>query len=128
MSRWQREDGFPSDAYFQAVAAALTEAGVPPCEWDREEDWEVNYKIDPTMVARGPVAGAARHGLYVSWRCDEQAEPSGPDAFTGPGWYWVPYSRPDTALGDYAGELSLAYLAEPPEVAAAVRAVVLGGA
>ena len=51
----------------------------------------------------------------------------GPDDFTGLGWYWVPYSKPQEALGDFTKEFDLAYLAEPSEVAAAVWALVLGG-
>ena len=135
LSPWQRpEDGFPSDAYFEAVAAALTEAGVPAYEWNREEDWEVNYRIDRDIVARGPLHCTARHGLYISWRCEETDNPLSADehtpdgGFTGYGWYWVPYSKDDTALGDFAREFEeLAYLAEPSAVAAAVWALVLGG-
>lgn len=123
--KWRREDGFPSDAYFDAVDAALAGAGVPACDYNREEDWEVNYQIDPEVVARGPAAWAD-HGLFVSWRCDEHDDALGPDGFTGLGWYWVPYTKRG-ALGDFAKGLDLAYLAEPSEVAAAVRALVLGG-
>ncbi len=124
-SRWQRpEDGFPSDTYFEVVAAELAKAGVPAYYWDREEDWEVNYRIDRDVVARGPLAWA-EYGLYVSWRCGEADDPRGPDGFSGPGWCWIPYSKRG-ALGDFAKEFpSLPHLAEPEEVAKAVQALVL---
>jgi hypothetical protein len=124
LDHWQREDGFPSDAYFEAVTAALAAAGVTLEDWNREEDWEVNYQVDPELVAKGPLAWAT-HGLYVSWRCDEHDEPQHAEDFTGLGWYWVLYSK-QSALGDFAKEFVLAYLAEPGDVAEAVRNLVTG--
>lgn len=123
LSRWQRPDGFPSDAYFETVAAALEAAGVTLEDWNREEDWEINYEISPDVVAAGPQR-RARHGLYVSWRCNEEDEPV-TGGFTGLGWYWVPYTKPD-AGGDFAKELDLTYLAEPERVTSVVRTLVLG--
>jgi hypothetical protein len=116
---WQRpEDGFPSDAYFEAVAAALRAAGVHLNDWNREEDWEVNYELADDVIALSPLAWA-EHGLYVSWRCDEADEPLS-SGFTGLGWYWVPYSKPQVALGDFAEQFEINELAEPADVAAAV--------
>jgi hypothetical protein len=124
---WQRpDDGFPSDEYFAAVSDALRSAGVPLLDWGREEDWEVNYQVHPNAVAASPLSWA-EHGLYVSWRCDQDDEPL-TDGFTAagglssPGWYWVPYSKP-RAGGDYAKEFELHPLAEPEDVAAAVWAL-----
>lgn len=120
---WQRPDGFPSDDYFDGVESALLAAGIP-IEWSsREEDWEYNVALDEAAYRDGPL-GWARHGLIVSWRCDEQDEPTHADDFTGLGWYWVPYSKPQVALGDYAKEFDLPYLAEPEQVAAAVSALI----
>lgn len=122
---WQRpEDGFPSDAYFQAVVDTLTAADIHVEDWGREEAWEVNYSLAYAAYADGPLAWA-KHGLYVSWRCDQDNEPQHPDDFTGPGWYWVPYTKPNTAGGDYAEKFdTLPYLAEPQDVAEAVAALI----
>jgi len=125
LSKWQREDGFPSDEYFDAVLAALEEAGVGVVEANREDDWEYNVELDPDTYL-GHWGRAAAHGLYVSWRCDEMDEPQHEDDFSGWGWYYVPYSREGEALGDYAKSLDLAYIAEPREVAAAVQDVATG--
>lgn len=124
LSRWQQEDGFPSKAYFEAVAKALEDAGVTLAGWDIEEPWEVNYEISPDVVASGPQRRAVE-GLYVSWRCDEADEPEHADDFSGLGWYWCPYTKPG-AGGDFAKEFDLAYLAEPGEVAEAVAGLVKG--
>ncbi len=121
---WQRpEDGFPSDAYFEAVAADLRAAGVQLNDWHREEAWEVVYELADDVVAASAYAWA-EHGLYVSWRVDEQSEPltEGFTAIGGldlPGWFWVPYSKPG-AGGDFAKNFGIAELAEPEDVAAAV--------
>lgn len=119
LDRWQREDGFPSDEYFDAVESALLTAGIG-IDWSsREEDWEWNVKLSDDAYANGPLAWA-KHGLFVSWRCDQDDEPTHADDFTGLGWYWVPYTKPQTACGDFAKEFELPYLAEPDQVAAAV--------
>ena len=120
---WQRPDGFPSDAYFDAVESALLAAGVGINWSSREEDWEWTVELAKESYTDGPL-GWAKHGLYVSWRCDEMDEPAHADDFTGLGWYWVPYSRPQTACGDFAREFELPYLAEPEQVAAAVAALI----
>lgn len=125
LSRWQQADGFPAKAYFQAVAKALEDAGVTVAGWDIEEPWEVTYEIARDVVAAGPLAWA-EHGLYISWRCDERDEPKHADDFSDLGWYWVPYTKRG-ALGDFAKEFDLAYLAEPGEVAAVVAGLVKGG-
>jgi hypothetical protein len=120
---WQREDGFPSDDYFEAVATALTAAGISVASWWRDEDWDVAYELAPEAYQDGPLKWA-KHGLYVSWQCGEEDKPAGPGGFTGLGWYWVPYTKPDTALGALAQEFRLPYLADPDRVAAAVAALV----
>ncbi len=123
LDRWQRPDGFPSDAYFDAVESALLAAGIGIESSSREEDWEYVVELAPDAYRDGPLSWA-RHGLYISWRCDEQDEPTHADDFTGLGRYWVPYSKPQTACGDYAEEFLLPYLAEPEQVAAAVAELV----
>lgn len=125
-SPWQREDGFPSDAYFDAVISAIESAGVEVGEGNREEDWEYNIELHPDSYL-GHWGRAAAHGLYVSWRCDEMDDPQDQDDFTGWGWYFVPYSREGEALGDYSKSLNLPYLAEPGEVADAVKTLVTSG-
>lgn len=124
LSRWQQEDGFPAEAYFEAVAKALEDAGIALEGWNIEEPWEVNYEISPDMVAVGPLRWAVE-GLYVSWRCDEGDEPKHAGDFSGLGWYWCPHTKPG-AGGDFAKELGLPYLAEPEEVAVAVVGLVKG--
>lgn len=120
---WQRPDGFPSDTYFKAVVDALNAAGIPVKHSSREEDWEFVIELDPSAYASGPLSWA-EHGLYVSWRCDDECEPGHADDFDGLGWFWVPYSRPHTAAGDFVRQFPLPFLAEPGEVAAAVAALV----
>lgn len=120
------EDGFPSDGYFEAVAAALRATGIHLNDWNREEDWEVNYELADDVVDASPLAWA-EHGLYVSWRCDQDDEPltsgfTAPAGLAAPGWYWVPYSKPQ-AGGDFAKEFAINELAEPEDVAAAVWAL-----
>lgn len=124
LSRWQQADGFPAKAYFEAVAKALEDTGVTLEDWNIEEPWEVNYEISQDVVATGPKRWAVE-GLYVSWRCDEADEPEHADDFSDLGWYWVPYTKRG-ALGDFAKEFDLAYLAEPDQVAAAVAGLVKG--
>ena len=126
LNHWQDHHGFPTDRYFEAVAHALDQAGITLADWDREEDWEVNYEIAPHVVQGGPMRSAAAEGLWISWRTDEDDEPQHAEDFTGLGWYYVPYSKTG-ALGDYAAEFpSLPYLAEPEQVAAAVAWLVCG--
>lgn len=126
-SRWQREDGFPSDAYFKAVVDAIRSAGLDVADWFREEAWEWNLELAPESFQGGRL-GSNVLGLFISWRCDEHDEPTGADDFTGFGWYWVPYSRGDSALGDFAKEFEeLPWLAEPSAVADAVVRLVRGG-
>lgn len=117
LSPWQRDDGFPSNAYFDAVEAALTRAGVPIADACRDEPWEYTVELWDHENPRehGPM-NWADHGLYISWRTDEDDEARHADDFTGIGWYWVPYTKPG-ALGDYAQPFNLPYLAEPEDVA-----------
>lgn len=125
LSEWQREDGFPTDAYFDAVDAAIEASGVGIVQSNREEDWEYNIELDPRSYLSHWGSSAA-HGLYVSWRCDEIDDPQHADDFTGWGWYFVPYSREGEALGDYSKSLDLAWLEEPRHVAEAVRRLASG--
>jgi hypothetical protein len=126
LSRWQDpdNDGYPTRAYFDAVEQVLTAAGVTIDSAWREEAWEFSFELggDSTM-------GYA--SLYISWRVDEESSP-----LTGEweplhsgicGWYWVPYSRTDTACGDFAKAFDLPVLAEPEQIAAAVANLVKGG-
>ncbi|MCA1191674.1 hypothetical protein [Saccharopolyspora sp. 6V] len=125
LSQWQREDGMPADAYFDAVAEELAERGINVASGGREEGWDFTIEIARESYSDGPL-GWATYGLYVVWRCDEHDEPKGQDDFTGLGWYWVPHSTRD-ALGDYAKQFDLPYLAEPAEVAAAVQILIRHG-
>lgn len=126
LSPWQRpDDGFPSENYFTAVLAELAKAGVEVEHGIREEAWEFNISLAPTAYMDGPL-GWAEHGLYVVWRCDQDDQPTHADDFTGLGWCWVPYSKPDA--GDFAKKFEqLPYLAEPELVAAAIVDLVKNG-
>ena len=129
LSRWQREDGFPSDEYFIAVTAAIKARGIPLIDPEREEPWDWAAEVDEAIVATGPMA-RAKHGLFLKWRCDQEDEPTHAEDFTPihqlyTGWHWVSCSKPG-ALGDRAENFDLAWLAEPDEVADAVVDLVRG--
>lgn len=130
-SVWQRQDGFPTDAYFTAVEHALRARGVLFADSCRNEDWEYTLELWDAEDPRedGPMSWAD-HGLYVSWRVAEDSEAQHADDFgtfqNDLGWYWVPYTKPE-ALGDYAQSFGLPYLATPDAVAQAV-AELLGAA
>lgn len=116
---WQGEDGFPKDEYFEAVADALAAELIDVEHWWRDEPWDVSFSLEYETYQDGPLSWA-EHGLYITWRTEEDDEPKHADDFNGLGWYWVPYSKPQTALGDFAKQFELPYLAEPAEVAKAV--------
>lgn len=129
LSRWQREDGLPSDEYFSAVEAAVEQRGITIEDAFREEDWEYNLKLASESYGHGPLAWVT-HGLFVSWRVDEASEPKHADDFgqlySDMGWYWVPYTT-DDALGDFSKQFLLPYIAEPDEVATAIHDLVTKG-
>lgn len=119
---WQQPDGWPKDAYFQTVAAALETAGIPVEDWWRDEDWDAAFTLAETAFRDGPLSDYAE--ITLIWRVQEECEPKHADDFEGLGWYWVPSRDPQAALGERAESLSLPYLAEPEQVAAAVRKIV----
>jgi hypothetical protein len=131
LSRWQREDGFPSDEYFDEVVDAIQARGVKLKDWWRNEAWEWQAEVEPDSLAGGSAAAHAAHGLHIGWRCDEDDEPEHAEDFTtrgavNTGWHWVLHTRPG-ALGDRFVEFDdLVWLAEPSEVALAVLRLVRG--
>ena len=72
---------------------------------------------------RGPLATIAR-GLFVGWLCPELGSLAGL-AVAG-GWFWVPYSKLYSPVREVRALRALACLAEPADVAWAVRGIVLG--
>lgn len=121
LSRWQdpQNEGFPTDAYFDAVARALADAGVRIADGWRDEPWDLTLKLDD-----GVAAGIGYAALIIGWRVDEESEPLTSD-WEGLqsgicGWHWVPCSNARAALGDFAEGFDLDVLAEPEQVAAAV--------
>ncbi len=130
LSPWQHpDDGFPTDAYFDAVETALTARGIVVADSWRDEPWDYTLQLwdEETAPKHGPLSWAS-HGLSVAWSVDD-VEPRHADDFGDPaddtGWYWVPYTRPD-ALGEFTRSLGVPVLAEPGEVADAVAALLAG--
>lgn len=122
---WQREDGFPKDEYFDAVVKALDAVSVEVEHSWRDEPWDFAIELARAAYKNGPLKWA-KYGLYINWRTAEEDEPKHADDFTGLGWYWVPYTKPNEALGDFAKQFEIHPLAEPADVAAAIAALVRG--
>ncbi len=127
LSPWQHpDDGFPTDAYFDAVETALTARGLAVVDSWRDEPWEYTLQLwdEETAPPHGPMRWA--HGLYVCWRADEDIEPRHADDFGDPthdtGWYWVPRTKSGD-LGDFTKSLGVAFLADPDVVAEAVASL-----
>lgn len=99
IGEWQRPDGWPTPAYFEAIATELDERNVPLGDWSIEEDWEVVYLIGDQDASRS---------WAVSWRCDELDEPL-TDGLTGLAWY-----RTD---GNNVWSFGLGHLEDPEVVA-----------
>lgn len=127
VGRWQREDGWPSDAYFDAVDKAVQAAGIDIADGWRDDDCDFTLQLGDGVAAR---LGYAK--VFVSWRVGEESEPLRGewDALHSgiAGWYWVPYSDEQKALGDFAKEFDVPLLAEPEQVAKAVAGLVNGSA
>ncbi|MBO0871824.1 MAG: hypothetical protein J2P19_00365 [Pseudonocardia sp.] len=131
LSRWQRPDGFPRREYFDAIEDALEARGIDFTDSWRDEDWDYTLELwdDENSPEFGPMRWAT-HGLYVTWRVDEDSKATHADDFGhlygDVGWSWVPYTQP-AALGNYSKPFELRYLAEPDEVAAAVHQLLTTG-
>jgi hypothetical protein len=77
--KWTDADGWPTTAYFAAVAHNLAAREVPVHDWWIEEPWEVAYRIgDHESLGAVP--------WCVSWRADQDDEPLA-DGLTGLSWY-----------------------------------------
>lgn len=118
ISRWIGADGWPTDAYFDAVADALAAAGISLVEWRREEPWSITFHLDPQH------AGPDYAEVYVGWEVGEEDDLTGGEVH-GPGWHWVPYTDVQKP-GVFAKELPVDLMAEPEQVAAAIAGVVAG--
>ncbi|MGK5558437.1 hypothetical protein ACSNOI_43230 [Actinomadura kijaniata] len=114
---WRDAEGYPSDAYLLAVEQALTETGITVSEVWRNEPWDFVLRLGEAEANR---LGYAQ--VFVAWTIDQHCDPRG-DVIRGPGWHWVPYTDPSTALGDFAAELPVEVFADPRQVAAAVAAL-----
>lgn len=135
LDKWQREDGWPSDDYFTAIEVALADVGVAVHDSWRNEDWDATLELDRKAYMDGPL-GWAKHGVFIGWRADEECDPLTDEEFrSSPAWRWVPYSKPQAALGDFVKDLEhpefpgspIDPLEEPEVVAAAVLKLVRGG-
>lgn len=130
LSKWQGEDGFPTDAYLIAVVEALKAAGVAIETWWRDEPWDAVIELhesafNPASFPKGTA------GLAIGWRVDEESDPlrlSEDESWHGfqpvggiTGWWWMPTRS--TGEGIRVEPLAEA-LDEPEDVAAAVKEIV----
>jgi hypothetical protein len=114
----------PPGAYFDAVAEAIEAAGIALGDWYRDEDRAAIYEIDPCDVDRGPLAAIASRGLFVGWLRPELGSIAGLAAAGG--WFLVPCTKLHSPVPEVRPLPALACLAEPADVAGAVRGIVLG--
>lgn len=126
LCRYQRDDGFPHDGYLEAVAIALVLAGAKPAWWGREEAWEADYLITPTVYGK-PAPTWAPQGILLSWQVGDELTPQGPDDFTGPGWHWSRIEEDPAEPATFGAKLGVNYLATPTQVAQAVARLLNGG-
>lgn len=112
LSRWQNaQDGYPTDAYINAVDKALAEAGI-----EVMDGWS-DGRHDHTFQIASPIPpGYSR--FYVAWVVDEHSNPLD-EGFRGHGWLWVGVDA------EWDGErtvrdFDIDFLAEPDQVAATV--------
>ena len=119
VGRWQRPDGWPTDAYFDAVTEAIHAAGITVADSWRDDDHDFTLQLGE---AEAQQIGYVK--LYISWRVGEDTDPLKDEWYCLQGgvggWYWVPYSSEQKALGDFAKEFPVDVLAEPEQVAKAV--------
>lgn len=142
LSKWQDpEDGFPSDAYRDAVMAALEKAGIRVHDYWRDERWDFNFELDRASFNAGDFPPGTQD-LIIGWRVGEESEPleaKPGDCWHGfedvaqiTGWHYVP-TKAD-GHGPYVRYLDhpkfpdnpMDALEEPEVVAAAVAALVRG--
>ncbi len=142
LSPWQSpEDGFPTDAYRDAVMAALEKAGIKVHDYWRDEPWDFNFELDRGSFNAGDFPPGTQD-LVIGWRVGEESEPleaKPDDSWRGfeavgqiTGWHYVPCKADST--GPYVRELChpdypnspIDALAEPSEVAECVAALVRG--
>jgi hypothetical protein len=112
LSRWQNaEDGYPTDAYIDAVDKALAKAGVTVAD-----GW-TDGRHDYTFEIASPIPPGYGK-FYVAWVVDEHSDPLN-GGFRGHGWLWVGVDA------EWDGErtvrdIDVDFLAEPNQVAASV--------
>lgn len=140
LSPWQNpEDGFPTDAYVDAVIVALEVAGVGVHDNWRDEPWDFNLELDRGSFNASDFPPGTQD-LIIGWRVGEESEPltaAPDDGWHGfedvaliTGWHYVP-CKPD-GHGPYVRHLDhpqypgspMDALEEPEVVAAAVVALV----
>ncbi len=141
LSPWQDpDDGFPKDAYFDAVIVALEKAGVGVHDSFRNEDSEFAIVLYRGAYQDGPVAPA--HDVLVGWRVDEESDPAhlGDDeSWYGwhgsglePGWFWMRRKPSGEGINPAflphpeSAASPMDPLEEPDVIAAAVAALVRG--
>jgi hypothetical protein len=111
-NRWQNaEDGYPTDAYIDAVDKALARAGVTVAD-----GWS-DGRHDHTFEIAAPIPPGYGK-FYVAWVVDELSDPLNGE-LRGHGWLWAGVDA------EWAGERTVRnfdvdFLAEPDQVAASV--------
>lgn len=83
LSPWQGDDGFPTDAYFEAVAEQLRWYGFEVIGWEREDHSVATFHLEPGKP-HGRMYGDA-DDLALEWSCDPYDEPK-TGGFSGLGW------------------------------------------
>lgn len=140
LSPWQDpEDGFPSDAYQDAVIVAIEKAGIAVDDAFRDDRHEFVITIGKEALAGTEFAHY--RDLAVVWSVDQDSEPLGEAGLfasggagaggPGPGWFFMPCVK--GGHGENPEDLctpgtkdQVDPFAEPAEVAAAVTALVRG--
>lgn len=127
LDRWQQPEGpakgFPKSDYFKAVHDALAGVGILAESWWSGDPWE-----GAIVLAEDALDGtraADYDEVVVSWRVEQDCEPTHADDFDGDGWYLV-YTRGDNhQIREFATPLP--YLADPDQVAGAARTAIGAG-
>ncbi|MFC5724145.1 hypothetical protein ACFP1Z_28660 [Streptomyces gamaensis] len=121
LDHWQQPGGWPRDDYFKAVHDSIAAMGIQPEDWWQGDPWE-----GAIILGEDALTGTRFQGydeVVVSWRVGQDCEPRHADDFTGDGWYLVIARADNRQVRELA---RLPYLAEPEQVAEAVRTALTG--
>lgn len=127
LSPWQAANGWPSDAYFDAVAAACEQRGIVFTGRFRDEPWDAEFPLANRCYVDGPMGDWP--DLTIRWLVGEADDPTHTEDFIprGPiatGWSWLAEDGDITSQDWFP---NLPYLADPADVADAVVAFLATG-